>query len=139
MLLVQGESFIDCNEAALKMLGLSSVEKLRNMTISAISPRIQPDGRLSDEVIQENMAALLERGSLHFEWYHQSGNGELFPVAVSLTLMSMASEPITHVLWQDSSERKQAEKNLAEAYENKRGFGENTNLSVNYADMTFLK
>jgi PAS domain S-box-containing protein len=114
MLLVQGKCFVDCNEAALKMLDVSSFEKLRNMTIGDLSPQIQPDGRLSDEVIQENMAALLERGSLHFEWYHQRANGELFPVAVSLTLMSMASEPITHVLWQDISERKQAEKELQE-------------------------
>lgn len=114
MLLVRGLQFIDGNTAALKMLGLDSIEELHKLTVPDISPERQSGGKLTSEAM-DNMLTVLKQqgGSAYTEWYHKRKNGEIFPVAVSLTVIGLdEGEPVTHVIWQDISDRKRAEEEL---------------------------
>lgn len=114
MLLVKGIQFLDGNVAALKLLGLDSIEKLRKLTVLDISPERQPDGQITSTLIDKTIAILRDQGgSAYTEWYHKRSNGENFPVAVSLTVIGFeGDEPVTHVIWQDISDRKHAEDEL---------------------------
>jgi PAS domain S-box-containing protein len=114
MLLARGLQFVDGNAAALKLLGLESVEELQQLTASDISPEKQPDGEDTKKLIDETMTSLKQQGgSAYFEWYYKRKNGEVFPVAMSLTVIGMEDgEPVTHVIWQDISDRKLAEEEL---------------------------
>lgn len=115
MLLARGVQIIDGNAAALRMLGLDSIEELQQLTVLAISPETQPGGENTRELIDKMITRLKKQGgSAYTEWYHKRKNGETFPVAISLTVIGIdEGEPVTHVIWQDISDRKQAEDELA--------------------------
>jgi len=113
MLLAKGVQFIDGNAAALKMLGLDSIDELQKLTVPDISPEIQPDGTPSKTLAETILADLKSQGSAYIEWSHQRKNGEVFPVAISLTMIGIEDDEIlTHVIWQDISDRKLAEEEL---------------------------
>ena len=114
MLLARGLHFIDGNTAALNMLGLDSIEELKQLTVLDVSPEKQPDGVDTAKEIDKMINLLQQQGgSAYTEWYHKRKNGDVFPVAVSLTVIGLEDdEPISHVIWQDISDRKLAEEEL---------------------------
>lgn len=67
MLLLDGDIFIDCNPAAVKIFVCSDKKQLLRLHPSDISPEKQPDGRLSYEKEKEQIAAALNQGSIRFE------------------------------------------------------------------------
>ena len=113
ILLAQGLQLLDGNAAALKMLGLDSLDELQHLTVLDISPERQPDGALSHDKAEKIVADAIKQGSAYLEWYHQRKNGEIFPVAVTLTVIGFEENlPLFHVIWQDISDRKLAEDEL---------------------------
>lgn len=113
MLLAKGVQFIDGNAAALNMLGLDSIDELQKLTVLDISPEIQPDGMPSKNLAETILTGLKNQGSAYIEWSHKRKNGEIFPVAISLTVIGVEDdEVLTHVIWQDISDRKLAEDEL---------------------------
>ena len=113
MFLARGAQFIDGNTAALRMLGLDSLAELQKLTVLDISPEKQPDGTESKSRLEAILTDLKNQGSAYLEWNHQRKNGEIFPVAVSLTVIGMEdNELLTHVIWQDITDRKLAEEEL---------------------------
>ncbi len=113
-LILQGEYFVDCNAAAIALIGYSSKDELLNMKPVDISPEKQPDGRDSLEKSKEMMAIAFKKGSHRFEWIHQRKDGELIPIEVLLTPISSEEQNYIHVVWRDISERKEAQKKLLE-------------------------
>lgn len=112
MLIIEEQRFVDCNQAALDMLGYQSREALLAIRPGQISPQYQPDGRTSEEKADELIPLAFEQGSLRFEWIHLRENGEEFPVEVLLTAITHGNKKLLHVVWHDISERKQAEERL---------------------------
>lgn len=118
MLLAKGAHFIDGNAAALKVLGLDSIEELQGLTAMDISPELQPDGTESGKKIEAILTDLKNQGSAYLEWNHQRKNGEVFPVAISLTVIGIEdNELLTHVIWQDITDRKLAEDELTKYHQ----------------------
>lgn len=117
ILIIEGDRFIDCNEATLKMLGYATRGAFLGSQPGELSPPIQPDGRESGEKAAEIMAIALEEGSHRFEWLHTRANGEVFPVEVQLTAISTGEQPVLHVVWRDISVRKQADEALLQLSE----------------------
>ncbi|MFB2918994.1 adenylate/guanylate cyclase domain-containing protein [Aerosakkonema funiforme] len=112
ILLLDGDVFIDCNQAAVAMLRAKSKEELLNLHPSQLSPEIQPDGRSSFEKANENNTAALANGCLRFEWVHRRADGTDFPVEVLLTAIPLDGKQILYVVWRDITERKWAEETL---------------------------
>lgn len=108
-LLFNGEMFVDCNEAAVKMLGASSKKEVLLFHPTDLSPEQQPDGKPSFETAQEMIAIAFKKGFHRFEWTHRKINGEEFPVEVSLTVIEQKGKPLLHVLWKDLTRQKMAE------------------------------
>jgi PAS domain S-box-containing protein len=77
------EHMLDCNEAALRMFGLSSVEEYRKC-IFDLSPEYQADWRYSQEAINERVRAAIETGYQQFEWMHRTVSGEPLPVETTI-------------------------------------------------------
>ncbi|MFO7566189.1 MAG: response regulator [Enhygromyxa sp.] len=111
ILVIEGETFVDCNDAVVRMLRCRSRDEVLSTHPSELSPELQPDGRPSFEKASEMMAIALERGSHRFEWNHLRADGEVFPVEVSLTAVGDR----LHAVWRELSERKQLEAKLHEA------------------------
>lgn len=117
LLIIDNNTFIDCNEATVKMLGYDSREEFLRTHPSALSPAFQSDGRPSYEKAEEMMKIAFEHGSHRFEWDHQRANGEVFPVEVLLTAVPKDGRQILHVVWRDITERRRAEEELRRSEE----------------------
>lgn len=118
ILIIKNEIFIDCNQAAIDLLGYKSKENFLNSHPSALSPEFQPDGKTSITKAKELMETALKNGTHRFEWIHTKSNGKLFPVEVLLTAIS--NEPtnkIIHCVWRDITDRKETEYELLSAKE----------------------
>ena len=125
ILIIKDNRFVDCNYATVKMLGYANKQELLDTHPSELSPEKQPDGRDSYEKANEMMAIAIEKGSHRFEWDHKRKNGEVFPVEVLLTSISLENENFIHVVWRDITERKEAEKKLLESEKRYRTLVEN--------------
>ncbi len=112
ILIIEGDKFVDCNAATVKMLGYNSKQELLDTHPSHLSPEKQPDGRLSYEKANEMIKLAFSNGSNRFEWNHKKANGTVFPVEVLLTSVPGEKKDTLHVVWRDISERKQSEKDL---------------------------
>ncbi len=125
LLLADGR-FIDGNQAAADMLGLSGRDQVIGRSPADISPPQQAGGVGSDELAQRYLDAAAQNGSLRFEWLHRRPDGAVFPVEVTLTSIAVAGRPAFSVVWRDVSERKRAEAALLESEQRFRGLAEHS-------------
>ncbi|MEG3640951.1 PAS domain-containing protein, partial [Magnetococcus sp. PR-3] len=112
MLLIDGQQFMDCNQATVDMLGYPNRQQLLDTHPSELSPPQQPDGQNSFDKANEMIAQAMRKGSHRFEWTHRRANGEDFPVEVLLTVIPFKGREILHTAWRDITERKAAEASL---------------------------
>ncbi len=110
ILLIDGDTFVDANAAATRMLGCTDRDQFLMTHPSALSPPVQPDGKSSSEKANEMMALAFRKGYHRFEWTHRRADGADFPVEVSLTPITYQGRTMLHCLWRDLTEEKQAEK-----------------------------
>lgn len=115
ILIIEGETFVDCNQATVEMLRYASREQVLRTHPSELSPEVQPDGRQSFEKANEMIRIAFERGSHRFEWDHMRADGEVFPVEVLLTAVEEGGKRTLHVVWRDITERKRLEDRLRHA------------------------
>ena len=115
ILIIEGETFVDCNDATVEMLRYRSREQMLQTHPSELSPSHQPDGRKSFEKANEMIAIAFDRGSHRFEWNHVRADGELFPVEVLLTTVAEPGRRTLHVVWRDITDRKRLEEELRHA------------------------
>ena len=108
----RNHSFVDCNQAALDMLRMTSREQLLASNRIDLSPERQPDGRLSSEKSDTIIAECLAKGSHHFEWVHLRADGEAFPVEILMTVIQNQDKTLLHSVWRDITERKKMEEEL---------------------------
>ncbi|MFH2089746.1 MAG: PAS domain S-box protein [Pseudomonadota bacterium] len=127
IMLLDKDGFFDCNDATLKMFGCSSREEFLGNRPDELSPEYQPNGRSSRELVEEYNAAAMQNGNHRFEWIHHRLDGTEFPVEVLLNTLEINGKRALQAVVRDISERKQAEKALAESEEKFRSFVENAN------------
>ncbi|MFH2002970.1 MAG: PAS domain S-box protein, partial [Planctomycetota bacterium] len=108
-LLIDGETFVDCNESTIKMLRATCKEEVLSTHPSALSPEIQPDGRSSFDKANEMIALAFEKGSNRFEWMHRRLDGQDFPVEVTLLPVPLSGKEVLHCMWKDITEQKEKE------------------------------
>ncbi len=112
---LDGDTFLDCNEAAARLMGCSKA-RLVGLRPFDLSPERQPDGRLSSEKARELIDAAFGEGVIRFEWVHRTFNGDDLRVDVSLTTMPVRGKRILYTAWRDITERKRAEEALQAAH-----------------------
>jgi hypothetical protein len=82
-ILVSGlDYYLDCNDAAIKIMHAAGKDKLLHCSLLDISLERQPDEELSAEKGKSLLSKSLKEGSSHFEWLHRNFDGEDFPVDV---------------------------------------------------------
>jgi len=115
ILIIDGDTFIDCNQATVEMLRYDNKLQLLETHPSELSPPVQPDGRDSYKKANEMIRIALEKGSHRFEWDHKRADGEVFPVEVLLTPVQNGDRTKLHVVWRDITQRKQLESQLRQS------------------------
>jgi two-component system, sensor histidine kinase and response regulator len=116
-LLFDDTGVIDCNEAAVNMLGAPGKEAVIGVHPARFSPDLQPDGRASAEKSREMDGLARMRGHHRFDWTHKRLDGVEFPCEVTLTPVSLKGKNVLLAVWHDLSERLQVEATLRSAKE----------------------
>ena len=111
-LLIIRNSIVDCNKAALAVLGATR-EQVVGLSPVDISPARQPDGSASAVKAREVIEHAYATGGSRFEWVHRRMNGSDFWAEVVLTPIPLGEERALFVSWRDITERKQFETSLA--------------------------
>ncbi|SDI56532.1 HD domain-containing phosphohydrolase [Desulfosporosinus hippei] len=112
IILLKDYRIIDCNLAAIELLGYDSKAKIICKTSWDISPEKQPDGVSSMEKAWDISMLVLKQGKYRFEWWHKKENGTVFPVEIMLTSILLRGKQVLHAVWRDVSERKLLEQKL---------------------------
>jgi PAS domain S-box-containing protein len=130
ILLLDDDTYVDCNEAALKATRCPGKDRLIGLHPWDLAPQRQPDGRLSREKAEEMAEMTRRQGTNRFEWVRRAFNGEEFWIEVSHTVVPVQGKRITYSVWRDIQERKQAETRLRESEERYRIAIESSNDGV---------
>ncbi len=112
-LILDGDRFTACNEAAVDLLRYSNKEELLVSHPGSLSPEFQPDGESSKDKAKAMIETAYARGNHRFDWVHRKKDGVDFPVEVTLTPIELEGKQVLLVVWHDLTERKQAEKEIA--------------------------
>lgn len=104
---------IDCNAAAVQMLGCNDKVTLLRYHPAHFSPEFQPDGTTSLEKSKKMDALARQNGYHRFEWLHKRLDGTTFLAEVTLNPIRLNQEDALLVVWHDITERKKAEAKLA--------------------------
>lgn len=110
--IIEGNRFVECNEAAIRTLGYANREEFLDVHPSRLSPPRQPDGEESYAKAERMMATARERGLHRFEWVHTRADGSDFWAEVTLSYLELGSRQIIYCVWRDISERKRTEEAL---------------------------
>ncbi len=113
IMLIEDGRFVAANRASLEMLRMPSLEAFVGLRPADISPALQPDGRDSVEKAEELVVMTLTQGASAFEWEHVRTDGEHFTARVLLTAIRHGGKDLLHVVWNDITEQKRAERELA--------------------------
>ncbi len=112
LIITEAGVYVDCNEAAFRMLGYDNKQEILGVCSADLSPVVQPDGRNSLEKGKEVGAVAFEKGSNRFEWYYKRKNGEVFPAEALITVIPYGERKLLHVVLRDITEIKRQQEAL---------------------------
>ncbi|MDD5247457.1 MAG: PAS domain S-box protein [Rhodocyclaceae bacterium] len=113
--IIDGNLFVDCNDAAVRTLGYANREEILNVHPAKLSPSTQPDGQDSFAKAEQMMALAMARGLHRFEWLHTRADGSEFVAEVTLAVVELNDKPLIYAVWRDTTERRKAEQAAREA------------------------
>jgi PAS domain S-box-containing protein len=113
--IIDNHHFVDCNQAAVAMLGYADKVSLLGRHPGSLSPVTQPDGEDSHGKAERMMAIALERGIHRFEWVYRRADGGEFWAEVTLSTLSLQNRPVIYCDWRDITDRKRIESALVDA------------------------
>jgi PAS domain S-box-containing protein len=117
MLFDDERGVIDCNDATVRLLRYTNKDSILGRHPKDLSPRRQPDGRLSI-IVGEQMRRLARlHGYNRFQWAHLRADGSEIPVEVTLTPIRLHGREVTLAVWHDITEQKKVEEALRKAKE----------------------
>lgn len=113
--IINNYHFVECNQAAVEMLGYPDKESFKNTHPSVLSPEYQPDGESSYSKAERMINLAKEKGLHRFEWVHTRKDGSNFLAEVTLSAMTLQGRRVIHCLWRDITVRRRAEDALVQA------------------------
>ena len=127
VVLLQGHLFVDCNAAALHLLGTTDRRQLVGQPAWSHAPEYQPDGRRTIDLFHETVAEALRTGSQRCDALMQRVTGELIWVEAVLTPIELeGAAPVVHILWRDITAARLARQQLQQSKEFTESLLENT-------------
>lgn len=105
---------IDCNDAALRIIGISDRNGLIGRTPLQFAPPFQYDGEASGAVSAKFIQNALSEGSHMFQWLARRANGELWDVEVHLMRFRHQGRTLLQFSMRDITERRRVDAELRE-------------------------
>ncbi|MBN2079464.1 MAG: PAS domain S-box protein [Spirochaetes bacterium] len=105
-ILMDDDLVIDCNEAALAMMGCAERKDLVGRQLQEFCPESQPDGDSSAAKGRAFSRRAMEERSVRFEWQHRRKNGDHFYAEVVLTAIPIEGRSFLHATLRDVTDRR---------------------------------
>lgn len=105
-LIVKDGIFIDCNKASELILGTNR-EGIIGKESKDISPEYQPNGRKSDELLQEVVAEAFANKTTQFEWVHLKPDGTPVYIDIKLSAIDTLDEKFLLTTWRDITSQRE--------------------------------
>ncbi len=118
--IIDGNRFVECNEAAVRTLGYTNRDEFLNVHPSKLSPPNQPNGEDSFVKAERMMALAKDKGLHRFEWIHTRADATNFVAEVTLSAIELGGRQIIYCVWRDITERKRSEDALRQSEAHKR-------------------
>ena len=122
-------TFVDCNENALRLFGLSKAQLLKSSPANLSAPR-QFDGEPSDAAARRMLGLALSGETQRFEWLCRNARGREVPCDVSLVRLPPANSGLVRGSLVDITERKTAEAALRQSEARYRGLVNNSTYGI---------
>jgi PAS domain S-box-containing protein len=107
-----GENYIDCNKAGLKLFGFTSKKQILEQHPRDLSAKKQPGGQNPHTLGEKHVKTALRTGSDFFEWVHLRLDGTPFLTEVLLSPILYRGRHVFQATVRDITERKEAEEKL---------------------------
>ena len=101
MVFLDADGLLDCNDAALRLLGIDSTEHAIGLPLHAFAPRYQADGRSSEQVFAEGRLKVIASGVERFDWEFSRPGGERLMLDVILHSVQMGGGQVVHGILRD--------------------------------------
>lgn len=109
VVLLQNNRIVDCNEAAVQLLGSQAKARIIGQLAWGLAPKNQPDGQLTANRFHYCLHEAIVNGSDRCELIMQRFGGALIWVEAVLTPIGEGgAAPLIHAVWRDITEQKQA-------------------------------
>jgi diguanylate cyclase (GGDEF)-like protein/PAS domain S-box-containing protein len=112
MVFCDEEGLIDCNDAAMRLLGLADASAMLGLPLHHFAPPEQPHGEVTAAYFDRHMTQALSEGRARFECQLSCSDGRLFVVDIQLHRVSLGEGRIVHGVLRDISPRWEAERDL---------------------------
>lgn len=109
--IMQGDTFIECNERATGIYGCPKGDIL-GKTPHDFSPEYQPNGKRSGEEAKRKIEKALNGAPQVFEWRHVKKGGTPIDTEVSLNRLELGDEVFIQAIIRDLTEQKKARAEL---------------------------
>ena len=134
IILLNENTCFDCNSAALELFDYTSREDFIDSKLNEFSPPAQPDGRDSEEVVNEMISLAFQKNTHSFEWIYRRATGEDFPAEILLTHLILNGRDVIQATVWDISKRKQIEFALKKSEERLQVIGAGTQDPTPFID-----
>ena len=116
VVLLQGQAYVDCNNAALRLLGAAHKGDIVGQTMAAHAPVVQPDGRTTASLFRESIEEALRTGSRRCTArMHKLTGEEIWMEKVLTPIEQEGAHPLIHILWRDVTAERDAALQLRES------------------------
>lgn len=137
LFLMEGDKFIECNQATLSMFSCTS-DEIIGYTPFDFSPEIQPDGTPSALKGLKFIKKAISGSNQDFEWLHRRADGTEFEAEVLLNKITISGKNYIQASVRDISERKAAETELRNSETKYRLLADNMTDMVWLMDMDMV-
>jgi two-component system, cell cycle sensor histidine kinase and response regulator CckA len=108
---------VDCNDAALKIMSCKDKEMLLGLSLSNMSPALQPDGQSSFSRVAEIFKEAADKGKIRFEWFCQGMNEEKFWIDITCMVISRENKQTFCTIWRNITKEKASTERLKQSEE----------------------
>ncbi|MGO9833356.1 MAG: ATP-binding protein [Polyangiaceae bacterium] len=101
---VATQTFLDCNEAALRIYGAKSVDELRALKPNDLAPPMQPDGASSIEGLRRAVEQATREGAWSGQWLARRLTGETFTARIRISRIDLDDGAVFQSIVEDVSD-----------------------------------
>jgi PAS domain S-box-containing protein len=126
--------FTSGNLAAFKLFGVKDLKEFTALGPGDVSPKYQPNGKLSGMMAKSNIQKAMKDGSVSFDWVHKTVDGKEFFASVLLTKVTIGDSVFLQATVRDVTDSKKDEQELKVFLKGFESSG-NSMVMVDYKDM----